>query len=87
MIGNDNRLIWRLRTDLRRFRALTLGRPVLMGRKTFLSIGKPLPGRHNIVLTRQPGWQPQRDAERRSAVRRGMNAVRRRVIAPKSLQQ
>ena len=56
VIGNDNRLIWRLRTDLRRFRALTLGRPVLMGRKTFLSIGKPLPGRESVVLTRDSGF-------------------------------
>lgn len=52
VIGDDNRLIWRLKTDLRHFRALTLGRPVIMGRKTFLSIGKPLPGRETIVLTR-----------------------------------
>ncbi|MET3891472.1 dihydrofolate reductase [Bosea sp. OAE506] len=58
VIGDDNRLIWRLKTDLRRFRSLTLGRPVLMGRKTFLSIGKPLPGRETIVLTRDPGFRP-----------------------------
>jgi dihydrofolate reductase len=52
VIGDDNRLIWRLKTDLRRFRAFTIGRPVVMGRKTFQSIGKPLPGRTSIVLTR-----------------------------------
>ena len=57
VIGDDNRLIWRLKTDLRRFRSLTLGRPVLMGRKTFLSIGKPLPGRETIVLTRDRAFQ------------------------------
>ena len=56
VIGDDNRLIWRLRTDLKRFRSLTIGRPVLMGRKTFLSIGKPLPGRDTIVLTRDPDF-------------------------------
>lgn len=56
VIGDDNRLIWRLKTDLRHFRALTLGRPVIMGRKTFLSIGKPLPGRETIVLTRDQGF-------------------------------
>lgn len=56
VIGDDNRLIWRLRTDLKRFRSLTIGRPVLMGRKTFLSIGKPLPGRETIVLTRDSGF-------------------------------
>jgi len=54
VIGNDNRLIWRLKTDLRRFRALTLGRPLIMGRKTFQSIGKALPGRYTVVLTRDP---------------------------------
>jgi dihydrofolate reductase len=56
VIGDDNKLIWRLKTDLRHFRGLTLGRPVLMGRKTFLSIGKPLPGRETIVLTRDPAF-------------------------------
>ncbi|CAH1675528.1 Dihydrofolate reductase type 3 [Hyphomicrobiales bacterium] len=56
VIGDDNRLIWRLRTDLKRFRSLTIGRPVVMGRKTFLSIGKPLPGRETIVLTRDSGF-------------------------------
>lgn len=58
VIGDDNRLIWRLKTDMRRFRSLTLGRPVLMGRKTFLSIGKPLPGRETVVLTRDPDFRP-----------------------------
>lgn len=56
VIGRDNRLIWRLKTDLKRFRALTLGRPMVMGRKTFVSIGKPLPGRETIVLTRDTGF-------------------------------
>ncbi|AMJ60604.1 dihydrofolate reductase [Bosea sp. PAMC 26642] len=56
IIGDDNRLIWRLKTDMRRFRSLTLGRPVLMGRKTYLSIGKPLPGRETIVLTRDQSF-------------------------------
>jgi dihydrofolate reductase len=52
IIGRDNGLIWRLRSDLQRFKALTLGKPVLMGRKTFDSIGRPLPGRRILVLTR-----------------------------------
>jgi len=56
VIGRDNRLLWRLRTDLRRFRDLTWGKPMIMGRKTFQSIGKPLPGRETIVLTRDPGF-------------------------------
>lgn len=58
VIGSGNRLVWRLRTDLKRFRLLTLGRPVVMGRKTFDSIGKPLPGRETIVVTRDPGFAP-----------------------------
>jgi dihydrofolate reductase len=58
VIGDDNRLIWRLRSDLRRFREITLGTPMVMGRKTFLSIGKPLPGRETIVLTRDSGFTP-----------------------------
>jgi dihydrofolate reductase len=54
VIGRDNALPWRLRSDLKRFRALTMGKPLLMGRKTFQSIGKPLPGRTNIVISRDP---------------------------------
>jgi dihydrofolate reductase len=56
VIGRDNALPWRLKADLARFRAHTLGHPVLMGRKTWESLGKPLPGRRNLVLTRQPGY-------------------------------
>lgn len=56
VIGRDGQLPWRLPTDLRHFRRLTLGKPVIMGRKTFQSIGKPLDGRDNIVLTRQAGF-------------------------------
>jgi dihydrofolate reductase len=58
VIGRDNQLIWRLRTDLRRFRELTMGCPIIMGRKTFLSIGKPLPGRQTVVLSRDLSFQP-----------------------------
>lgn len=56
VIGADNRLLWRLKSDMKHFRALTMGRALIMGRKTFESIGKPLPGRHTIVLTRDPGF-------------------------------
>lgn len=56
VIGRDNQLLWRLRTDLRRFRELTTGKPMIMGRKTYQSIGKPLPGRETIVLTRDEGF-------------------------------
>ena len=53
VIGANNRLPWHLPADLKRFKQLTMGRPILMGRKTFESIGKPLPGRANIVITRR----------------------------------
>ncbi|MCA0399547.1 MAG: dihydrofolate reductase [Proteobacteria bacterium] len=56
VIGADNRLLWRLKSDMKHFRALTMGRPMIMGRKTFESIGKPLPGRHTIILTRDTGF-------------------------------
>jgi dihydrofolate reductase len=52
VIGADGAMPWRLKSDLQRFKALTFGRPVVMGRKTFVSIGRPLPGRTNIVITR-----------------------------------
>ena len=59
VIGAGNRLPWRLPTDLRRFRALTDGHTVIMGRKTWESIGRPLPGRQNVVVTRQRAyWAP-----------------------------
>ncbi|OCJ05186.1 diacylglycerol kinase [Rhizobium sp. AC44/96] len=53
IIGRDGDMPWRLSTDLKRFKALTLGKPVIMGRKTYDSIGKPLPGRANVVISRQ----------------------------------
>jgi dihydrofolate reductase len=56
VIGRDNALPWHLPEDLRHFKATTLGHPVLMGRRTFESIGRPLPGRRNIVITRDPAW-------------------------------
>jgi dihydrofolate reductase len=52
VIGADNSLPWRISEDLQRFKALTLGHPIVMGRKTFESLGRPLPGRRNIVVTR-----------------------------------
>lgn len=52
VIGNDNQLVWRLPNDLKYFKAVTLGSPIIMGRKTYESIGKPLPGRTNIVISR-----------------------------------
>jgi dihydrofolate reductase len=55
-IGRDNALLWHLPEDLKHFKRTTLGCPVVMGRKTWDSLGRPLPGRHNIVLSRDPAW-------------------------------
>ncbi len=57
VIGRDNGLPWRLPDDLKRFKALTMGHALLMGRRTYDSIGRALPGRRNLVLTRDPLWQ------------------------------
>lgn len=56
VIGVDGRLPWHLPADLRRFKAMTMGKPMVMGRKTFESFPSPLPGRRHIVLTRDRGW-------------------------------
>lgn len=57
VIGGNNQLLWHLPDDLKHFKRLTLGHPVVMGRRTFESIGRPLPGRPNVVVTRQTDWQ------------------------------
>lgn len=57
VIGQNNQLLWRLPDDLKRFKQLTLGHPIIMGRKTYESIGKPLPGRTSIVITRSSGYE------------------------------
>lgn len=56
VIGRDGDMPWKLSSDLKRFKALTTGHPVIMGRKTYESIGKPLPNRLNIVITRDMDW-------------------------------
>ena len=56
VIGVGGELPWRLPGDLKRFKSITMGKPVIMGRLTYESIGRPLPGRQNIVITRQPGY-------------------------------
>ena len=58
VIGSDNALPWRLPSDFAYFKQTTMGKPIVMGRKTFESIGKPLPGRTSIVLTRQQDYRP-----------------------------
>jgi dihydrofolate reductase len=59
VIGKDNQLVWHLPADLKHFKNTTMGHPILMGRKTFESIGKPLPGRKSIVITRQEDYKAE----------------------------
>jgi len=86
VIGRGNALPWRLRSDMAHFRAVTMGKPVVMGRKTYLSIGKPLKGRTTIVVSRDLGFAepgivvaPSLDraltAARGDALRRGADAI------------
>jgi dihydrofolate reductase len=86
VIGRDNAVPWRLKSDMVHFRALTMGKPVIMGRKTYLSIGKPLKGRTTIVVSRDamfaapgivvaPSLNAAFDAARGDALRRGAHAI------------
>lgn len=86
VIGRHNGLPWRVKSDLQHFRALTMGKPVVMGRKTFLSIGKPLPGRTSIVVSRDrnfaapgivvaPSLEAAFAAARGDALRRGVDEI------------
>jgi dihydrofolate reductase len=59
VIGRDNDVPWRLSTDLKRLKAMTMGHHVIMGRKTYESVGRPLPGRTNVVITRQESYAPE----------------------------
>lgn len=59
VIGSRNRLLWRLSSDLKRFKALTMGTPLVMGRKTYQSIGRLLPGRETIVVTHDRSFAPE----------------------------
>jgi dihydrofolate reductase len=86
VIGRGNTLPWRLKSDMAHFRALTMGKPVVMGRKTYLSIGKPLPGRTTIVVSRErtfaapgilvaPSLERALTAAHGDALRRGAEAI------------
>ena len=59
IIGKDNRLIWHIPADLKYFKSLTMGAPIIMGRKTYQSIGKPLPGRKSIIITRDNNYSTE----------------------------
>jgi len=58
-IGIDNQMPWHLSADLKKFKKITMGHPIIMGRKTFESIARPLPGRQNIIISRNPHYQQQ----------------------------
>lgn len=58
-IGRDNQLLWHISADLRRFKAITMGHTIIMGRRTYQSIGRPLPGRRNIVVSRNPSFSAE----------------------------
>jgi dihydrofolate reductase len=86
VIGRDNQLPWRIKSDLKYFRAITMNKPVVMGRKTYASIGRPLPGRTNIIVSRRddftatgvlvaPGIDQALAAARGDALRRGTNEI------------
>ncbi len=59
VIGKNNDMPWHMPADLKHFKETTMGKPIVMGRKTFESIGRPLPGRRNVVITRNPDYQPE----------------------------
>ena len=71
IIGADNAMPWHLPADLKHFKSVTLGKPVVMGRKTYESIGKALPGRHNIVISRQIDYQLE-DADVVTTIEEGL---------------
>jgi dihydrofolate reductase len=75
VIGRGNALPWKLPEDLAFFKRTTMGHPVIMGRRTWESIGRPLPGRRNIVVTRDPRWKAD-GAERASSIDAALSACR-----------
>ncbi|MEM7173173.1 MAG: dihydrofolate reductase [Pseudomonadota bacterium] len=81
VIGRDNGLPWHLTDDLKFFKRQTLGKPLIMGRKTHDSIGKPLPGRPNIVVTRDPAYQGHGDVQVVHDVRSALQAARQFAAA------
>lgn len=75
VIGRDGDLPWKISADLKHFKAVTMGHPIIMGRKTWDSIGRPLPGRENIVVTRNPNFEAE-GATRASSLDEALNRCR-----------
>lgn len=76
VIGREGGLPWRLSADLRRFKQLTMGHPIIMGRRTWESIGRPLPGRRTIVVSRRPDYQPDADVSVASSLDAAIEAAK-----------
>ncbi|MBN9062220.1 MAG: hypothetical protein BGP06_09175 [Rhizobiales bacterium 65-9] len=81
VIGRDNGMPWRLPSDLKRFRRLTIGKPIIMGRKTFLSIGKPLPGRESVVVTRDQAFAAPEGVHVVRTLQEALDVAARRAAA------
>lgn len=79
VIGHRGKIPWHLREDLQRFKRLTMGHPIVMGRKTWESIGRPLPGRESIVVTRQKGYRAE-GARVASSLREALDLAGRDVF-------
>jgi dihydrofolate reductase len=83
VIGRDGGLPWRISSDLKTFRRLTMGKPLIMGRRTFQSLKKPLDGRDNIVVTTNPGYRPEgalMTADFDSAIALGRSCAKERGV-------
>lgn len=79
LIGNDNKLPWHLPGDLALFKQTTMAKPIIMGRKTFDSIGRALPGRQNIVITSNPDWEAE-GCEVASSIDQALDLVKNEAI-------
>jgi dihydrofolate reductase len=78
VIGDKGKIPWHIREDLQRFKRLTMGHPIIMGRRTYESIGKPLPGRANIVLTQSPNLVAPREVLRFGSLNAALDHCRER---------
>lgn len=81
VIGINNRLPWHLPQDLKYFKSVTMGKPVIMGRKTYESIGRPLPGRANIVVTRDKLWNASADLVVVHSLKAAVDAARKLIVS------
>ncbi|OUS14083.1 dihydrofolate reductase [Gammaproteobacteria bacterium 53_120_T64] len=85
VIGSNNQLPWRISADLKYFKRVTLGKPIIMGRLTYESIGKPLPGRTNIVLSRDSAWRA--DGVERASDLNAALAIAKKIVDDSQLEE